>query len=125
MKGFKYICWDLGNDNADLYMRRIEERRPIHYRELTLSKGLDDQEEMPGIYFCQSLDDLYIWVEELFKYTNPSAIQLLEVYPIGDVQERIYDNGRVAYVTPMCRCRILKDSELTPELFLLVREYFD
>jgi hypothetical protein len=125
MTGYKYICWDLGDDNAEFYMSRIEAGCPIHHLDLTITRGLNDQEDMPGIYFTRSLEDLYIWVEELFEYARPSAIQLLEVTPIGEVQKRVYDNGRVAYVAPICRCRVLRDSELTPDLFRLVRTYFD
>lgn len=124
-KGYKYICWDFSGENADVYMSRIEAGRPIHHMELVLTKGMYDQEDVPGIYFCRSLDDLYIWVEELFDYARPSAIQLLEVTPIGDVQERVYNDGRRAYVAPICRCRVLHDSELTPDLFRLVRNYFN
>lgn len=123
--GYKYICWDIGDFNADLYMKRIQTGRPIHHKELTLTRGLYDHEDIAGIYFCRTLEDLYIWVEELFEFTQPSAIQLLEVRAIGEVQERVYGNRRVAYVTPICRCRVLHDSELIPDLFRIVREYFE
>lgn len=126
MVGYKYIYWcDDDDENAVKYIHKAESGMPIHYLELKDNRGMLDTKEMPGIYFCKSLDDLYIWIKELFECVNPYAIELLEIRPIGEVKERQYEDGRIAYVTPMCYCRILKDNEIPSNIKDLIREFFE
>lgn len=123
--GYKYICWDLGEDNAEIYMGKTEKKEPIHHSELVDCRGMEDKEEMPGIYFCRSLDDLFIWLKELFDFADPSAIEILEVKPIGEVVERRYENGRVAYIAPSVVCRVLADHEIDEKMWKIIRDQFD
>lgn len=123
--GYKYICWDIGDENAEIYMQKVEQKKPIHHSELTDCRGMEDKEEMPGIYFCESLSDLFIWLKELFDYVDPSAIEILEVKPIGDVTIRKYENGRVAYVSPAVMGRVVEDHEFDAEMWKLIRDQFD
>lgn len=123
--GYKYIYWDLGEDNADIYMDRIMIGQPIHHAELSDCRGMYDKVEMPGIYFCKSLEDLYVWIKELLEFVDPYAIEVLEVKPVGDVKERQYEDGRVAYVAPSVIGRVMEDQELTPELHELLSMHFD
>lgn len=123
--GYKYICWDLGEDNAEIYMDKIRRNEEIHHAELSNCKGFYDQEDKPGIYFCKSLDDLYSWLKELFEFANPSAIELIEVQAVGEVEERQYEDGRIAYVAQSVKGRVLEDRELNASIYKLITDYFN
>jgi hypothetical protein len=122
--GYKYICWDIGEDNADLYMSAVENREPIYHTDLTECKGRFDKEDLPGIYFCNTLDDLHLWVKELFEYANPSAIELIGITAIGVIQKRVYEDGRIAYIAESCRCRIIRDYEIPANFLKTIQDFF-
>jgi hypothetical protein len=123
--GYKYIFWDVGVENADIYERKAKTGDVLRYSELTDMRGMEDKEELPGIYFCKTLEDLHVWVKEALKWIDPFALEILEITPVEEVEERRYANGRIAYVTPACMCRILEDREYPVELREMIGKHFN
>lgn len=123
-KGYKYIIWNMQNENADTYLSKIEKNEPIHYAELALARGSADTEEMNGIYFCETLPDLYHWLKVEIDWGIVDAVEILEVIPLDEVKEKVYPQfeNRKAYVCEKVKCRILKDEELTQDLITLMDE---
>ncbi|MGG1664478.1 hypothetical protein [Brevibacillus sp. NRS-1366] len=123
-KGYKYITWDIGEENAEVYIEKINLNQPIHHKELSCTRGREDKEFLEGIYICSTLEELFIWVKEILDEGGVSAIEILEVTPIGIIKQKHYENGRVAFVVDEVEARIVSDIELPSEFHVLFDEYF-
>lgn len=123
MRGFKYITYEaLGN--GEIYERHAQTGEPLHHTQLRDARGHLDPVDMPGIYFCPSIDDLAPWVEEcLQEGLCDDGFDILEVIPLGEVRERIYPDGRRALVTDTARVRVVPDRELPKWVFDLCEKY--
>jgi hypothetical protein len=122
--GYKFISWDYGEENADIFLEKIERGETIHYSDLVDARGVNDPEYIEGIHFCATLEELLPWVKDALN-EGVAAIEILEVFPIGEVKQRNYDNGRTAYVTDEVAAKILPDDKLPSEYLALFKEYFD
>ncbi|MFL1672542.1 hypothetical protein [Paenibacillus dendritiformis] len=125
MKGFKYVCWDVDDANAQIYFKKSNEISILHYSELKKARGFYDDLDFPGIYFCRTQNDLLEWIKDCIEWEDPFALDIYEISPIGSVRKREYDNGRVAFVTESCFVRELKDDEIHLELIKLLESHYN
>ena len=124
MKGYKYICDYFNFNNYLKYRNKTESSEIVLSTELDFAAGTYDKEDCKGIYFCRTQEDLFHWIDELFAWeTDIGAIEILEVTSIGEVSERIYEDGRIAYVTDKAYVRILGDKEIIDSINDLCDRY--
>jgi hypothetical protein len=127
-KGYKFIVWDdVLDDNAEFYLSKIRSNQEIHYTELKYAKGIYDREEISGIYFCKTLEELCEWLKLIFADNSVVAIEILEIETNKEVIEKKYDyykENMVAYITESCNARLLKDNEIPDYMNKIFTEYF-
>jgi hypothetical protein len=124
MKGYKYVAWDIDDYNSKIYLNKERNKSPVHYSDLKKTKGYYDKDNVSGIHFCLTQEELCSWVRDCFEWEDPSCIEILEITPITEITVRHYADGRKAYIADSCFVRVLKDDEFEESLLNIITKHF-
>lgn len=122
MKGYKFVLWNNCTNNAE----KIEENKIVSYNDLENAQGMYDQEDFPGIYFCQTLEELSFWLYEELNWNCVDGLEIIEVETIGPVKEKVCPQAenRTVFVAEAIKGKIVPDDMLPSNLINMIESYF-